>query len=194
MIIEGIVTTTSTDGAVNIAPMGPRIDADFSRLLLRPFPTAKTCENLLRTRRGVFHVTDDVELIARAAVNGIAVSPRLLPIEGFPGYYLANACRWYAFEVRRVDESQPRVALECETVKQGTIRDFLGFNRAMHAVVEAAILATRIGILPDAEIDEDMRRLAVIVDKTAGPSQRRAFEFLRDYLTRSRAEGKGGLT
>lgn len=185
MILEGLVTTISADGSINIAPMGPRVSEDMVDLLLRPFPTARTCDNLLRTRRGVFHVTDDVDLIARAAVDQIDSPPRLLSVDGFPGYYLADACRWYAFEVRRVDTTQPRIALECRTVARGTLRDFAGFNRAMFAVIEAAILATRVGILPPADIAAEMRRLAVIVDKTSGPRQRQAFEFLQTYLTRS---------
>ena len=75
-----------------------------------------------------------------------------------------------------------RVAIEAEVVERGWVRDFFGFNRAKHAVLEAAILATRTAILPREEIDADMRRLAVIVDKTAGPREQAAFQFLREHL------------
>ena len=62
------------------------------------------------------------------------------------------------------------------------MRPFFGFNRAKHAVLEAAILATRIGIVPAETIRREMARLAVIVQKTAGEQERRAFEFLRSHI------------
>ena len=67
-------------------------------------------------------------------------------------------------------------------VADGRIRDFLGFNRARHAVVEAAILATRTRILPRAEILADLGRLAVLVAKTGGPVEEKAFRLLHEYV------------
>ena len=62
------------------------------------------------------------------------------------------------------------------------IRDFFGFNRAKHAVVEAAILATRIQILKPEEIRKELTRLESPLNKTAGEQERRAFDFLRSYI------------
>ena len=56
-------------------------------------------------------------------------------------------------------------------VHVGRHRDFFGFNRAKHAVVEAAILATRTDFLPLAEIEAEYRKLAVLVDKTGGEAE-----------------------
>lgn len=182
MILEGIVTTQNLDGAVNVAPMGPEVAPEFITLVLRPFPTSTTCANLVRSGRGVFHVTDDVELLARAAVGRLAPLPRLEALPDQAGFYLPDACRWYAFQVRSIDRSEPRVRLECEVTGHGWTRDFLGFNRAKHAVVEAAILATRIALLPPAQVREEFRRLQVLVDKTAGPAERRAFDFLTEFV------------
>ena len=69
MILEGIVTTLGSDGAVNIAPMGPLVEPSMERIVLRPFPTADTYKNLRYHGEGVLHVTDDVLLLARAAVG-----------------------------------------------------------------------------------------------------------------------------
>jgi hypothetical protein len=63
-----------------------------------------------------------------------------------------------------------------------TGRYFLGFNRAKHAVVEAAILATRIAILPLAEIEAELKKLAVIVAKTGGKQEHAAFELLQEHV------------
>ena len=182
LILEGIVVTQDEAGAANIAPMGPRVDRGLTRLVLRPFQTAQTYRNLKARRCGVFHVTDDVELLARAAVGQLDPSPALVPIKHFACPRLADACRWLAFRVLKLDDQTERTTIGCEVVASGVIREFFGFNRAKHAVLEAAILATRIGILPDDELRGEMARLATPVAKTAGEQERRAFEFLRQYM------------
>ena len=182
MILEGIVTSLDADGGVHIAPMGPIVDEAMSRIVLRPFSTSDTYRNLKRTGQGVLHVTDDVELLARAAVGRMEQMPRLIRATAVHGFILADACRWYAFRVDKIDDRQERAECRCTVVDRGTIREFFGFNRAKHAVVEAAILATRVAILPPDEIRSDMRRLAVLVEKTGGPAERRAFAFLDAYI------------
>jgi hypothetical protein len=186
MILEGIVTTVGADGTVNVAPMGPRVDADMARFLLRPFPTSQTYRNLKAHGEGVLHVTDDVLLLAQAALG--PVEPPLLPATAVRGRVLAGACRYYEFRVRSIDESEPRVRIEAEVVHAGRLRDFFGFNRAKHAVVEAAILATRTDFLPPDEIEAEYRRLAVLVEKTGGEPEREAFAFLRRHVERARQQ------
>jgi uncharacterized protein len=182
LILEGIVVTLDAVGQPNIAPMGPRVNRGLSRLVLRPFQTAQTYRNLKSAGCGVFHVTDDVELLALAAIGRLDPLPELVPIEGFSCPRLADACRWLAFRVERLDDASERTTIDCRIVMQGELRPFFGFNRAKHAVVEAAILATRIGIIPSDEILAEMKRLALPVRKTAGRQERCAFEFLRQYI------------
>jgi hypothetical protein len=182
MILEGIVTTVCADGRVNISPMGPQVEPDMRELLLRPYQTSTTYQNLKRTGQGVFHVTDDVWLLAQAAVGAPDPPPELIAAESIEGFILAGACRWYAFRVRELDDREPRTTILTEVVAQGSLRDFFGFNRAKHAVVEAAILATRIGILPGEQITSEMARLAIPVEKTGGTQERRAFAFLAEYV------------
>lgn len=186
MILEGIVTTLSTDGGVNIAPMGAVIDdaqeRSIRRMRLRPYQGTATLANLTRTGQGVFHVTDDVELLARAAVDRLETLPGLLPAQKVEGWILADACRWYALRVLKIDASAPRADVDAEVVDCGRLRDFFGLNRAKHAVVEAAILATRVKLLPPAEIREELKRLALPVEKTGGAAEQRAFAFLQDYV------------
>jgi hypothetical protein len=57
-----------------------------------------------------------------------------------------------------------------------------GFNRAKHAVLEAAILATRTHLIPPAEIEKEFERLRVIVNKTAGPQETEAFALLEAHV------------
>lgn len=192
MILEGLVTTTAAGGGPHLAPMGPTVDPGMTRLLLRPFPDSTTYQNLLHHGEGVFHVTDDASLIARAAVGSVRDVPPTRPAERVRGFVLRDACRFYEFVVRSVDASRERVHIDAEVVRTGTQREFVGFNRGKHAVVEAAILATRFRLLPTEEVAAEFRKLRVIVDKTGGPAEREAMTFLEDEWAKFRAAAGAG--
>ncbi len=181
-ILEGVVTTLDADGAVHVAPMGPIVDDQLERLWLRPFRTSATYQNLRRTGVGVFHVTDDVELVARAAIDRLEGPPAVVPAERIAGAILVDACRWYAFEVESLDESTDRTSMVARIVDRGVLREFVGFNRAKHAVIEAAILATRVHLLDAEHTLAEFERLAVLVAKTGAAAEVRAFYLLRDYV------------
>jgi hypothetical protein len=185
MILEGIVTTRNAEGAVNISPMGPRVDAAMERFVLRPYQTSTTFQNLKRTGQGVLHVTDDVLLLAQAAVGQPQPTPAMIEAAAIDGAILADACRWYAFRVESIDDRQDRTEIVARVVDRGTIREFFGFNRAKHAVLEAAILATRTAFLPLDEIQNEFKQLAVLVEKTGGPREHEAFEFLRQLIDKA---------
>jgi hypothetical protein len=186
MILESIVTTVSAEGEVNIAPMGPTVDERMERFVLRPFRTARTYQNLRQHGEGVLHVTDDVLLLARAALGPVEPPPPLVPAEKVRGWILRDACRYYEFRVTAMDEREERVRIDAEVVHAGRFRDFFGFNRAKHAVVEAAILATRTAFLPLDDIEAEFKKLAIIVGKTGGPQEREAFELLKAHVASCR--------
>lgn len=189
MILEGIVTTTDRGGTLNVAPMGPIVDEAMSRFVLRPWNTSRTYENLRQHPEGVFHVVDDVLLLARAAIGAVEPPLEMFPAKAVKGQVLAGACRWYEFRVVTLDDREERTRIETEVVARGRLRDFFGFNRAKHAVVEAAILATRAHILPRAEIREQFARLLPLVEKTGGDQEHRAFQLLLDYVNDQEREG-----
>jgi uncharacterized protein len=185
VILEGIVTTLSLDGTLNVAPMGPRIDLDMNmtRFVLRPFHTSTTYHNLKARGEGVFHVTDDVLLLAQTAIGAAPMpAPAARAADVVAGQILTDACRYYEFRVVELDDREERTAIVVETVAQGRQRDFFGFNRAKHAVVEAAILATRADWLPVDEILVEFRKLAILVDKTGGPRERAAFTLVHRHV------------
>lgn len=182
MILEGIVTTRNADGSTNVAPMGPIVDAAMTRLTLRPFQTSTTYSNLKRTGVGVLHVTDDVLLLARAAIGRLDSAPPLFPATKIDGDVLADACRWYEFRVSSLDDSSERTRIEADVVHVGRMRDFFGFNRAKHAVLEAAILATRLHLLPPEDVRRQLEALRVPVEKTAGPQEREAFALIERFV------------
>lgn len=192
MILEGIVTTLDPAGTLNVAPMGPQVDPAMRRFVLRPFQTSTTFRNLKAHGEGVLHVSDDVLLLARTAI-GRPVDPPTRPAEAVRGRILVDACRYYEFRVVELDDREPRTRLVAEVAAQGRQRDFFGWNRGKHAVLEAAILATRTALLPLAEIQAELRRLAPLVEKTGGVDEHAAFQLLSDYVNDVAAARRGGL-
>jgi len=182
LILEGIVTTVDSHGTINIAPMGPDVGPEMDRFLLRPFRTSQTFQNLKTNGEGVLHVTDDVLLLAKAAIGGVEPLPALVRAKIIRGWILQDSCRYFEFRVKSMDESEERIRIEAEVVASERLRDFFGFNRAKHSVVEAAILATRTAFLPLDQIEAEYEKLAVLVEKTGGEQEHLAFALLQDHI------------
>ena len=156
MILESIVTTVDPSGQVNIAPMGPTVlskgdptspvfKKDVDGFVLRPFKTSTTYANLIANPFATIHVTDDALLFARAAVSNLSKidQARLVhQLEGTQWWPLGDCHRWFAVQVSKVHDDELRVSMDCRVVDSSEVRPFFGFNRAKHAVIEAAILAT----------------------------------------------------
>jgi len=180
VIIETIVTTVSggSDRTVNCAPMG--VEWGDDAIVLKPFLETATYRNVVETGTAVVNLTDDVRVFARAAITNPEYAT--IPAIVVDGAVLADCCSWRELRVRSLDSAPPRSRIETTVVHQGMHREFLGFNRASHAVIEAAIYVTRLHILPRELIESEMTRLQVIVDKTAGPHQIEAMSILADYI------------
>lgn len=182
MILEGVVTTQDLAGNLNVAPMGPDMAAGSEYFTLRPFQTSKTFQNLQATRAGVFHITDDVLLLARAAIRQYD-SILTRPAATIPGQILQTTGRYLEFRVADLDATTERATVRVFITRSGRqAADLFGLNRAKHAVVEAAILTSRLDILPLNEILADLARLAPIVQKTGGIDEHRAFDLLRAHV------------
>lgn len=188
MILEGIVTSRDQRGELNIAPMGPLVNDELTHLILRPFQTSRTFSNLKETGYGVFHVVDNVLLLAKAAIGQLDEIPETFPAEQIPGEILESACRWYEFQIDSIDETNERTVMQASVVHSGRIRDYFGLNRAKHAVLEAAILATRTHLIEQDQLQAQYRHLAEIVQKTAGPDEQTAFDLLEEYISKAYAE------
>lgn len=182
MIVEGIVTSVDAGGHLNVAPMGPIVVGDFASLLLRPFQPSTTFNNLAATRCGVFHVVDRVEVIARAAIARLSELPAVEPAAKIDGFVLKDCCRWFEFTVDSVDASDARSRMPSSIVHRGERRPFFGFNRARHAVLEAAILATRLHLLSPQHILDMISLLEPAVEKTGGTEEKSAFAMLKDFV------------
>ena len=178
MIVETIITSVALDGTVNCAPMGVEWGEDA--LVLKPFLETVTYRNVLATGAAVVNLIDDVRVFARASI----ANPQYLtvPAVAVRGAVLADCCSWREVELRSIDSTPPRSRIDVAVVHQGIRREFIGFNRARHAVLEAAIYATRLHVLPRAFVESELARLQVIVDKTAGPHEIEAMALLAEHV------------
>jgi uncharacterized protein len=178
VIIECIVTTLDGTGAANCAPMCVEWGEDY--IVLKPFVETTTFRNVVAGRAAVINLTDDAMLLAQGAIS----SPQFpaFPAAVVPGVVLEAACSWREVEALSIDDTPPRSRVETRVVHRGFRREFIGFNRARHAVLEAAILATRTHLIPKTEIAAEFARLQVIVEKTAGPRELEAMAMLAEYV------------
>ncbi|WP_417848290.1 DUF447 domain-containing protein [Thalassoglobus sp.] len=194
MIIEGLCTTLNPDGSVNIAPMGPVVNEELTSFLFRPFQSSTTFQNLKKTGQGVFHVTDEVDVIAKTAIGQLETQPELLAAKEIQGKVIATACRWYEFEVVSIDDSQQRTEITTELKHVGHLRDYWGQNRARNAILEAAILATRLHILDTKGVNKQIASLKIIVEKTANEKDAETFTLIERYISETIASIKSNST
>ncbi len=181
-ILETIVSTTGEDGRPNFAPMGITLTHD--RVTLRPFRDARTHTNLMHLGEGVVNITDDAALFARCALEDEVPPHR--PAREVRGFVLADVCSWREFVIESSDLSGERSRFDGRVVFAGRGREFAGFNRARHAVIEATILATRVFLLGREPVLREVERLRPLVDKTGGEAERSAFDFLIEKIRSER--------
>lgn len=189
MIIEGLVTSRDSAGCVNCAAMGARVVDDAAwcagaatELVLRPYRESQTYRNLISCETAVFHVTDDVEMLTRVVLKQADVTRCLCTVDDVDVPILVDACRWYALRVQAADTTRQPAHVTCRVVRTGRQRAFAGLNRAMLAVVELAILATRIEYQHMTDWQEQVERLAPLVTKTGGDREQRAFALLCKFF------------
>ena len=177
MILETVVTTINPDGGVNCAAMG--VEWGEQRIVIKPYRGTRTLRNLRATGAAVVNVTDDILLFSQAALGD--PHPPTRSAAGVEGAVLEDACSWREVRVEAIDDGE-RARVGTVVVGRGSGREFLGFNRACHAVLEASILASRARFLEAEDIRAELTRLQVLVDKTAGPREREAMAYVRAVL------------
>ncbi len=174
MILETIVTSQALSGAHHIAPMGVHVIEEG--YLIMPFRPSTTLQNLLEARCAVINLTDDVRVFA-GCLTGRRDWP-LEPADRIAGARLRDTLTHIEVEVVSVEEDDTRPKLLCRALHEVQHRGFHGFNRAQFSVLEAAILVSRLPLLPLEKIERDLAYLRIGVEKTAGPCEWQAWEWL----------------
>lgn len=178
MIFETVVSTLSPAGEVHLAPMGVRYEGegDAAVVVLMPFKPSKTLDNILATRRAVLNLTDDVRVFA-GCVTGRRDWPTVA-LEGFDGRRLQDVLAWVELTLTGDQDDAMRPTLRMRRGREGVLGAFPGFNRAQAAVIEGAVLVSRLGMLPREKVESEMDYLQIAIDKTAGARELEAWDWL----------------
>ena len=189
LIFETVVTTCSPAGEVHVAPMGARYAGDG--VVLMPFRPSATLDNIVATGRAVLNRVTDVRVFA-GCVTGRRDWPTVALADG-AGVRLACALGHVALRLveQRDDAQRPRLTLA--RVHEAAHAPFLGFNRAQAAVLEGAVLVSRLHLLPAEKIDAEMRYLQIAIEKTAGAAELEAWGWLQAAIAAHRAQAAQAL-
>ena len=184
MIQEIIVTTTNEDGSTHIAPMG--ISEESGLFIIAPFKPSATLDNIQRKKIAVINRIDDVRIFA-GCLTGRKEWP-LLPTEQIDGYRLEAALSHVELQLKKYEDDELRPRFYCQAVYEEVHKPFKGFNRAQAAVLEAAILVSRLHMLSDEKIDQEIKYMTIAIDKTAGENEKIAWGWLMDKIKTFRKE------
>ena len=185
MIYETIVTTADRDGRPHIAPMGVRFEEGFA--ILAPFRPSTTLDNVLATKCAVINFTTDVRIFA-GCVTGYAPDWPTVIASTVPGVRLRETLAHTELRLAELLDDDTRPVLRMECVHRETHAPFPGFNRAQAAVVEGAILVSRLFMLPPEKVDSELAYLRIAIDKTAGDAEREAWQWLLRAIEAHRAK------
>jgi uncharacterized protein len=182
LIQEVIVTTRHPEGRVHIAPMGIRRHGET--IVVAPFRPSTTLDNLVASGCAVVNYTDDVRVFA-----GCLTGRRDWPLTAatrVPAPRLAAALAHTELALEQIEDDPVRPRLICRPVFEATHRPFQGFNRAQAAVVELAILVSRLDRLPAGKLAAEIDYLRIAVEKTAGPREQAAWNWLMERVAGDR--------
>ena len=174
LILESIVTTRDSEDQTHIAPMG--VHHEGRRLLLKPFRPSQTLDNLIHHGCAVINRPDDVRVFA-GCLTGHYDWP-LASAEVVPAQRLADCLSHAEVEVEKFEDHGTRPTFTCKIVHEEVHAPFPGYNRAQAAVIELAILVSRLDRLPIEKIQQEIEYLTIALEKTAGPREQEAWGWL----------------
>jgi hypothetical protein len=191
-IRETIITTADLNGKFHIAPIG--IIAEKDGWIIAPFRPSVTLDNLAEVPFAVANYTDDVRIFA-GCLTGRRQWPTV-PLQGYPVPRLAAALAHSVLSVASIADDGVRPRHFCRVVEEETHAPFTGFNRAKAAVVELAILVSRLKMLSREKIAAEIAYLEIAIGKTAGPAELEAWGWLMqrvgDHLADIDSSGNEG--
>jgi uncharacterized protein len=183
LIVETIVTTKNAKGEVHIAPLG--LIAEGANWVLAPFRPSRTLDNLREVPFAVASHTDDVRVFAGCLTGRKSWPTR--PAEEVDGAVLESAVSYWELAVDRVMEDELRPRFSCRVVHAASHRPWGGFNRAQAAVIECAVLVSRLKMLSADKIEAELKYLEIAISKTAGPREDEAWGWLMERIAAWRA-------
>jgi len=184
MIHEVIVTTLNEDGTTHIAPMGVRFENN--KYIIAPFKPSATLNNILREKTAVINRTNDVRIFAGCLTgrkNWETVDSNKINTKR-----LVSTLSHVELELEEFRDDELRTTFFMNSVNEVTHSPFTGFNRAQSAILEAAILVSRLEMLSDEKICDELKYLRIAIDKTAGECELEAWNWLMEKIEKYQTE------
>lgn len=182
VIYEAVVTTVSASGALHVAPMGVRYRGD--EVVILPFKPSTTLENILAGGEAVLNLLTDTRVFAGCVTGRRDWPTQVCTAVRVPR--LNAALRHLELKLHRVDDDAMRPTLTFQVLGDHSHAPFLGMNRAQAAVIEGAVLVSRLRLLPLERIEREMAALQIAIDKTASDAEREAWGWLQDAVAAHR--------
>lgn len=176
MIYEVIISTMNEDGSSHIAPMGVSQKADF--VVLKPFKPSKTLDNILTQKIAIMNIVTDVRVFA-GAVTGRS-NFNLVALPDGKGFFLKDALSYLTLSLAEIHDDEIRSTLYMNKVNVNHLSSFKGFNRAQAAIIEASVLMSRLDLLSQDKIKQEIKYLEIAITKTAGKKEIQAWEWLME--------------
>jgi len=187
VIYEVVITTVSAAGVPHVAPMGVRyVQRDGQlQVVLMPFKPSTTLDNIVASGCAVLNVVTDTRVFA-GCVSGRKAWP-VLPAQQVSGVRLACADRHIELRLATQTDDVQRPVLHLACVFEAQHAPFAGFNRAQAAVLEGAVLVSRLRMLPPQKVASEMAYLQIAIDKTASAAEHEAWGWLQEAVARHQA-------
>ena len=187
MIFETIISTVNSQGDAHVTPFG--IQMQDGLVVISPYKPSATLDNILATQHAVMNLTDDVRVFAGALTRRKTWS--LTPAEKITGYRLSETLAHKELKLVKINEDFLRPQLFLEVIHEVQHQSFMGFNRAQAAVIELAVLASRLNMLAKEKVLSEMQYLQIAIDKTAGERELQAWAWLTEKVENFYAEQAG---
>lgn len=186
MIYEVIISTMNEDGSSHVAPMGVSQKADF--VVLKPFKPSKTLDNILTQKTAVMNIVTDVRVFAGVVTGRSNFNLVALPFD--KGFFLKDALSYLTLSLAEIHDDEIRSTLYMNKVDVIHLSSFKGFNRAQAAIIEASVLMSRLDLLSQDKIKQEIKYLEIAISKTAGKKEIQAWEWLMEKYENHCKENK----
>ena len=186
MIYEVIISTKNEDGSAHIAPMGVSQKDDF--VVLKPFKPSKTLDNILKQKLAIMNIVTDVRVFAGAVTGRLNFGLVALPDK--KGFFLKESLSYLTLSLAEIHDDEIRSTLYMTKVNVIHLSSFKGFNRAQAAIIEASVLMSRLDLLPQEKIKQEIKYLEIAISKTAGKKEMQAWKWLMEKYENHFEENK----
>ena len=178
MIFETIIISVDAKNVPHVTPFGVKHEGDD--IVISPFKPSKTLDNILSSRAATMNLSDDVRIFAGALTKRKVW--KLLPTNKINGFRIDGCLAHVELALIDVREDAERPQLVMQKIATHHHKGFDGFNRAQAAVIELAVLASRLHMLPVEKVETERKYLQIAIDKTAGKRELEAWNWLTDKI------------